>query len=340
MGEIPWSFRFGSRGAPRAPPGTDPNPVPEDDVSMTGTVLRAHGGVYEVETPDGVVEAALRGRLKREDRVGEKVVVGDRVEVEPGSGGDAVSWTIEEVHERRSALVRRAPGKAPRAKIIAANVDQVLVVFAITHPDPHLRMLDRFLVLCEASDLEAVIVVNKVDLASLEAARALFAPYEAAGYPVLYTSVKEGHGMAEIRERICGAISALTGPSGVGKSSLLNAIQPGLALRVGSVSETVHKGRHTTVTAQLIPLECGGYVADTPGLREIGLWGTPREELALCFPEFRQHLGSCRYANSCTHTHEPSCGVRNAVEAGAVSADRYESYRKLLEDDESEVRRW
>jgi ribosome biogenesis GTPase len=306
---------------------------------LTGTVLRALGGVYEVETPQGVVEAVLRGRLKREERLGDKVVVGDVVEVAEETAGGKTAWTIERVHERRTSLARRAPGKAPRAKVIVANVDQVVIVFAVARPAPHLRMLDRFLVLCEANGLDPLIVANKVDLLPPEEARALFAPYEEAGYAVLYAAAKQGVGVEALREALCGRrgrVSALTGPSGVGKSSLLNSVQPGLALRVASVSDAVQKGRHTTVTAQLIPLECGGYVADTPGLRELGLWGIDPEELAGCFPEFARCLGTCRYGNSCTHVHEPGCAVRTAVEAGEIHAGRYESYRRMMQGDEED----
>ncbi len=300
---------------------------------MTGTILRARGGIYEVETPEGVIEASLRGRLKRVEKTGEKVVAGDRVEVERAESGAAAVWTIEEVHPRRTALVRRAPGKAPRPKPIIANVDRVVIVFAAAYPEPNLRMLDRFLVLCEASNLDALVVANKVDLTGLDAARSLFSLYEHIGYRVLYTSVKQGVGIEALREELCGQLSALTGPSGVGKSSLLNAVQPGLGLRVAAVSEAVQKGRHTTVTAELIPLECGGYVADTPGLREVGLWGVEKEELDAWFPEFHPYLGECRYGNSCTHTHEPGCAIREAVQAGDLPPSRYDSYRRLLEEE-------
>jgi len=300
----------------------------------SGTVLRARGGVYTVELAGGgLVEAALRGRLKRDERSGERVVAGDRVDVEraPESG----AWAIVHVHPRESALVRRAPGRAPRPRTIIANVDRVVIVFAAAHPAPHLRMLDRFLVLCEASGLDALVVVNKIDLAGGTAgARRTFGVYERIGYPVLYTSAEGGEGVAELRERLCGSVSALTGPSGVGKSSLLNAVQPGLALRVAAVSDAVLKGRHTTVTAELIPLECGGYVADTPGLRELGLWDVPAEHLDHYFPELRPLLGHCRYGNSCTHTHEPGCAVRDAVAAGEIAAERYESYRRLVEGED------
>jgi ribosome biogenesis GTPase / thiamine phosphate phosphatase len=304
------------------------------DSRRSGTVLRSHGGVYEVETAGGVVEASLRGRIKRDERSGEKVVAGDRVELACIDAGAGETWVIETVHERRSALLRRAPGKAPRPKVIVANVDRVLIVFAVARPEPHLRMLDRFLVLCESSGLDALIVANKLDLTGSDAARETFGLYEEIGYPVLYTSVKQGVGIEELRQALHGTTSVLTGPSGVGKSSLLNAVQPGLGLRVASISDAVLKGRHTTVTAQLIALEGGGYVADTPGLRELGLWGIELEDLDTCFPEFHPYLGTCRYGNSCTHTHEPGCAIKDAVASGALPAVRYDSYRRLREEDD------
>jgi ribosome biogenesis GTPase / thiamine phosphate phosphatase len=300
---------------------------------MTGTVLCGQGGVYEVETAGGVVQAVLRGRIKREERTGEKVAVGDRVEVEPVGSRERGEWVIESVHERKSVLARRAPGKAPRKKVVVANVDQVLIVFAAARPEPELRMLDRLLVLCEANELDPLIVVNKIDLVSAGEARARFSPYGTAGYRLVFTSTQTGLGIDDLRQALCGNLSALAGPSGVGKSSLLNEVQPGLGLRIGAVSGAVHKGRHTTVSARLIPLECGGYVADTPGLREVGLWGIPAEELDRCFPEFQPYLGTCRFGNSCTHTHEPGCSIREAVAKGDVTSERHESYRRMLQDE-------
>lgn len=302
---------------------------------LSGTVLQGLGGVYEVQTPDGVVEAVLRGRIKRDERTGAKVVVGDRVDVDEERAGEDTVWAIVKVHERTTVLARRAPGKAPRPKAIVANVDQVLIVFAAAHPDPHLRMLDRFLVIAADSDIAPLIIVNKTDRAGMDTARAIFAPYERAGYPVVYTSAKQNLGVDALRDALCGRLSALMGPSGVGKSSLLNAVQPGLGLRVSAISEAVNKGRHTTVTAQLIPLECGGWVADTPGLRELGLWQVERDQLQFYFPEFEPLLGGCRYP-TCTHTHEPGCAVHAAAESGEIHFGRYDSYRRMFlgEDEE------
>lgn len=300
----------------------------------TGTVLRAQGGVYEVETPGGeIVEAALRGRLKRDERSGDRVVVGDVVEVASDAAGAAQVWAIERVHERRTVLARRAPGKAPRRKVIVANVDQLLIVFAAAEPAPHLRMLDRFLVIAEAAELQPLIIVNKVDLVGADAARATFGAYERIGYAVLYAAARRDEGVDEVREALCGKLSALSGPSGVGKSSLLNAVQPGLGLRVGEVSAAVNKGQHTTVTAQLIPLACGGYVADTPGLRELGLWGIEPDELRFLFREFPDVADDCRYPG-CSHVHEPGCAVRDAASSGGIAPERYQSYLRMMAGDE------
>ncbi|HEX2168196.1 MAG TPA: ribosome small subunit-dependent GTPase A [Longimicrobiales bacterium] len=296
-------------------------------------VLSASGGVYDVELEDGTVaEASLRGRLKLEQRTGDRVVAGDIVNVDAQADG---SLTIESVEARTSELARRAPGHGRKAKVIVANIDRVMIVFAATEPEPNTRLLDRFLVLAEANRLGALIVLNKVDRVEDGVAESFLAPYETAGYETLRTSVKAGIGIAELSERVCGARSVVTGPSGVGKSSLLNVVQPGLGLRIGAVSESVNKGQHTTVSARLIPLQCGGYVADTPGLRELGLWGIDPEELPDCFPEFADLIGTCRFARSCSHTHEPGCAVREAVESGDIDRGRFDSYLTLRSEAEA-----
>jgi ribosome biogenesis GTPase len=299
--------------------------------AAAGVVLSAVGGQYEIQLQDGaIIEAVLRGRLKRDEKAGGQVVAGDQVTISTQPDG---SYTIETVAPRRSLLARRAPGSGrARQKVIAANIDQVVIVFAAEHPAPNARMLDRFLSLAEANHLESVLVLNKADLSSPEAMAAFLSPYERAGYATLQTAARTGMGVDALRARLCGANSALTGPSGVGKSSLLNAVQPGLGLRIGEVSEAVNKGMHTTVSARLIPLECGGFVTDTPGLREVGMWDIEPAELAMHFPEFRPLIDDCRFGSSCSHTHEPKCAVRAAVDAGSVSAERYDSYVKLYEE--------
>lgn len=305
---------------------------------VRAVVLGGTGGVWTVGTDSGETHAAaLRGRLKQEGH--SKLAVGDHVTVARGARGD--TWAITHIHERRSTLTRRAPGGARRERIVAANVDQVVVVFAMVKPEPHVRMLDRFLVIAESSGLAARVVLNKVELATSADANALAAPYEAAGYPMHRTSVKQRIGLDVLRDALAGRVSAFTGPSGVGKSSLLNAMFDGLALRTGEISESVNKGRHTTVGAVLVPLAGpqGGYVVDTPGLREVGLWGLPPGQLDYCFPEFRPYLGECRFQD-CAHDTEPGCAVRTAVAAGTVAAPRYESYLKLRAETPDPDKHW
>jgi len=303
---------------------------------VRGVVVAGTGGVWQVRTDDGqTVDAALRGRLKKSDLT-LKLAVGDDVHVERATRDDA--WAIAEILPRRSWLARRAPGSGQGERIVAANVDQVVVVFAAAKPDPHPRMLDRFLVIAEGNHLAARIVVNKIDLVGEGAARERFGDYERIGYPVHYAATKQGVGLESIRAMLTGRRSVLTGPSGVGKSSLLNALFPGANLRVGEVSESVNKGRHTTVGARMLALpEAGGYVIDTPGLREVGLWALPADQLDECFPEIRALKDACRFAD-CRHIAEPDCAVRDAVAHGGVSGARYDSYCRLLEDLETSSR--
>jgi len=260
-----------------------------------------------------------------------KLAVGDDVLLERPEAAEA--WAIGEILPRRSQLARRAPGGGQGQRIVAANVDQVVIMFAAAKPEPHPRMLDRFLVIAEGNELPAQIIINKVDLVGEAAAHARFDSYQRAGYPVHYTAVKSGLGIEDAREMLAGRRSVLTGPSGVGKSSLLNALFPGAGLRVGAISESVNKGQHTTVGALMLPLPDGegGYVIDTPGLREVGLWALDAEQLDQCFPEIRSHRDACRFAD-CSHVVEPDCAVRDALARGEISAERYDSYLKLLEE--------
>ena len=303
-----------------------------------GVVLKGTGGVWHVRAESGEThEASLRGRLKQEREESKKLAVGDRVVLEIDNRGE--HWTIADILPRHSQLARRAPGEGQGERIVAANVDQVVVVFAAAKPEPHRRMLDRFLVIAEANSLESRIVINKIELVDGEQIERAFADYVAAGYPVHFTSVKQRIGLDQLHDALAGKTSVLTGPSGVGKSSLMNAMYPGLDLRVGEISESVNKGRHTTVGALLHPLPDAGYVVDSPGLREVGMWGLASEHLDECFREFREYIASCRFGN-CTHRVEPGCAVRAAVEKGAISAERYDSYLRLREEMEQSELRW
>ena len=317
--------------------------------TQLGLVTSGTGGVWRVRADDGEEhEAVLRGRLKkadtgrradgsiRRDTVAAaadiiKLAVGDRVRLERDAPEE--TWAIAEILPRRSRLARRAPGGGRGERVIAANLDQVIVMFAAAKPEPHARMLDRFLVIAEANELAARIIINKVELVGEESARDRFVSYERIGYPVHYTSVKERIGLDGVAAALAGTVSVVTGPSGVGKSSLLNALFPGLGLRVSDISESVNKGRHTTVGAFLHPLphHSGGAVVDTPGLREIGMWELPAHDLDECFPEFRGAREQCRFGD-CAHIAEPDCGVRAALSAGGITEARYDSYLRLREE--------
>jgi ribosome biogenesis GTPase / thiamine phosphate phosphatase len=301
------------------------------DTHLEGRIVRAQSGFFEVETGSGVVTCQLRGRLKQGPRSGDIAAVGDRVLISLSPDGTGM---IEEVEERQRAIVRLDPRpQGVYQQVLLANPDQAVFVFACARPDPRMRMLDRFLVIAEKQGVPAVVVANKVDLIGEQSAGDLFGRYLPLGYPVLYTSAKTGQGIESLRIRLHGRVSALAGPSGAGKSSLLNAMQPGLGLQVSSISRATKKGRHTTVVRQLIPLQGGGHVADTPGWKSLALWDTTAEELDGYFPELRRLVAGCQFSD-CTHTHEPDCAVREAVASGSVHPDRYDSYLRLRAGEE------
>jgi len=256
--------------------------------------------------------------------MGDIAALGDRVRITVGADG---SGSIDEVEERKQAIVRLDPRpQGEYQQILLANTDQAVFVFACAHPDPRLKMLDRFLVIAEKQKIPTVILANKTDLVTDPGE--IFGLYETLGYRVLYTSTKTGEGLEDLKTTLANKISALAGPSGAGKSSLLNAIQPGLGLAVNEISKVMDKGRHTTVTRQLFALEGGGYVADTPGWKSLALWDTTPEEMDAYFPELRDLVQHCQFSD-CTHTHEPDCAVLDAVKAGRVHRQRYESYLRL-----------
>jgi len=299
--------------------------------SLDGLIVRAQSGFLTVATEAGEYVCRLRGRLKQGDAEGDIVAVGDRVTITPHEDSSGV---IDQVHERKSAFSRVRTGiKRDFRQILLANPDQIVALFACAQPEPHLRMLDRFLVIAEKQAVDALIVANKIDLVSKKDAQEIFRGYVELGYPVLYTSAHTGEGIDLLRMHLQGKLSAFAGPSGVGKSSLLNAIQPDLGLHVRAVSEATSKGRHTTQVRELFPLDVGGYVADTPGIRSLALWDTEPEELDAYFVEMRDRVADCKFSD-CTHTHEPGCAIREAVEKGEISLARYHSYLRLRFEDE------
>ena len=301
-----------------------------------GIVIKAHGGNYEVQVGDRgyrcalrhhIVEAEERRRAEtKEMPYVDLVAAGDRVLISPSKSAPDSGY-IEEILPRETQFGRtRLDGWR---QVIVANLDLLLIIFAARHPQLKLRMLDRFLVTAEASGLLPVICINKIDLVKLEKLQAQMRLYEEIGYKVLYTSVVTEVGTSEMREVMKDGISAIVGSSGVGKSSLLNAIQPGLRLRVGDVDERMHKGRHTTTEVTLLPLHFGGFVADTPGIRTLGLLEIDEEQgLDIHFPEMRPHIPECKFS-ACTHHHEPGCVVKRAVAHREISEMRYESYLRL-----------
>ncbi len=299
-------------------------------MTVRGTVLERAGSQYRVLTGAGEVNAVLRGKAKR---TGPRVVVGDDVELEPEAEG--ALHAITGVAERRSLLGRRVPdGRGIRP--VVANADQVVVVTAARDPDPVPQLIDRLLAVAAANDIPAILVINKVDLADPSA---LARTYLQAGYRVVLSSTKTTPGVEEFWDQLRGRESVVTGPSGAGKSSLLNAGQPGLGLRVGAISRKIRRGRNTTASARMIPLDCGGFVVDTPGFSDVGLWGLEPSELGALFPEIARVAESCRYQD-CRHHREPACAVKQAVESGQMDRERYRSYLALLQELRTAPKDW
>ncbi|KLU40645.1 MAG: hypothetical protein AA931_03580 [Peptococcaceae bacterium 1109] len=286
-----------------------------------GIIIQGMGGFYEVLTEgQDTITCRLRGRLRLE---GERVLVGDRVKV---SRTNAQEGVVEEILPRTTFL--------PRPPI--ANVEQVLVVMAAANPDPDLILLDRILVHAELAGLEAVVVINKCD-ADPAGAQALQELYRKTGYPVILASAKSGTGLGEIQEKLAGRVSTLAGPSGVGKSSLINALEPGYALKTGDISDKLGRGRHTTRSVSLLPLSSGGLIADTPGFSRLDMAEGEPEELQHLFPEFAAYVDDCQF-RSCRHRDEPRCGVKEAAAVGKIAPSRYSHYLIFLNEIEANQR--
>lgn len=301
------------------------------DRKFTATVVRATGSWYDVLHDGEMVRCRIRGRLRLKGvRSTNPVVVGDEVACEADEGGD---YVIADILPRRNYVIRRASNLSKESHIIAANVDQALLMASLRSPETPTEFVDRFLVTCEAYKVPVTILLSKLDLQDAEAVAEFRAVYEGAGYRVLEVSVREGRGVEEVRELLAGRTTLVSGNSGVGKSTLIQAIDPSLDIRTGEISESHHKGRHTTTFSTMYPLAGGGAVIDTPGIKGFGLIDIDEAELWHYFPEMMRVAPACRFYN-CTHTHEPGCAVTEAVKAGEIAWPRYESYLKIRDEDE------
>ncbi len=314
--------------------------------AIIGVVIKKMTAAYQVRAGEQVLTCTLSPALAAAN--GRKpmrsachaapllAAVGDQVRIKPLPAGQGM---ILEVLPRRSSFGRRGalpmPDKHPSEQVIVANVDQLVAVFSIDQPAPRWNLLDRYLVAAEASDLPALVCMTKLDLLpelspeTRAETLQILADYERIGYAVVQTSVVHSSGMDELCAALRERVSVLIGKSGVGKSSLLNGLQPGLGLRTAEVSAYNGKGRHTTTHLEMVSLHFGGAIVDTPGMREFGLWDIHPDELGQCFPEMRPYLGRCKFGLDCSHDEEPGCAVRRAVMDGSIHPRRYRSYLRL-----------
>lgn len=305
----------------------------------TGVVIKSTGSWYSVRMADGeVVECRMKGKFRMKGiKTTNPVAVGDVVDVEEKPDGAVIAA----IRDRKNYIIRRATNLSKQAHIIAANVDVAMLVVTVRHPETSTVFVDRFLASAEAYRIPAVLVFNKVDLYDEEDTllmRALEQVYRGVGYECVETSAETGEGVERVRELMRGQVTVLSGLSGVGKSSLVNRVEPGLRLKVAEISDAHDTGRHTTTFAEMFPLSFGGYIVDTPGIRAFGLVGMERGEISHYFPEIFKCAAGCRY-NNCTHVHEPGCAVIAAVEAGEISESRYFSYTSLLEEGDGKYRK-
>lgn len=304
-----------------------------------GLVLKSTGSFYQLEMPDGRMQkATLKGKLRTQGiRTTNPIAVGDYVWIENSDNNISV---IKSIEERKNYIIRKATNLSKESHIIASNIDHALLVVTLALPQTSPMFIDRFLVSAQAYRIPVVLVFNKIDLLDDDGKEYLsnFSQiYEKIGYKCLHISAFNSKDIEEIKQVLNGNISVLAGHSGVGKSTLINAIAPNLNLRIGAISDAHQSGKHTTTFAEMFPLDSGGYIIDTPGIRGFGLIDIKREELSHYFPEIFEHSKHCRF-NNCLHYQEPNCAVRNAVERGSISYSRYNNYLNLLEDEDTKHR--
>ena len=293
---------------------------------VAGVITAVHGPLVRAQVRDETLVVPFRRRLRYRGEVTDtRLVVGDRVVLE----GRAPQLVVIEVEPRTTTLTRKSPGEA-RPHVIAANIDQAVVVVAAKSPEPNLRLLDRLLVACHHAGIAPIVCVNKVDQGT-DGVDAWIGDYQDAAYQILLVSARTARGMGGLKRAVAGRTTLFCGPSGVGKSAILNAIHPGYRLREGSISEATGKGRHTTTTATLLPLPGGGFVVDTPGIKEFGLWDLAANRLHECFPEIAKLAAACEYSD-CGHDSDSGCAIVAAAQAGRVSSRRYTSFLKLRQE--------
>lgn len=321
-------------------------------VPLTGVVFKKKLGAYYARVDDQIIVCTLSSKLRKHlvyptaDRSSlghrsvqevktirelDPVAVGDLVRIVDAGEGSGV---ITEVEPRRNKFVRPAAGNREQSQVIAANLDQVVMIFAAAQPRPTWHLLDRYLIVVEAEGLRPLICITKADLMETEALMADTEVYRRLDYPVVITSTRQGIGLDDLHTALQGKLSVFVGKSGVGKTSLLNALQPGLGLRVNEISESTGKGRHTTTHLEIFYLDRDSRVVDTPGVKEFGLWGLDAYDLELdyLFPEMRPLLGQCQFGNSCVHLNEPGCAIKAAVSAGVIHEERYRSYTLIMNE--------
>ena len=302
---------------------------------MQGLVIKSTGSWYEVELEDkSLISARIRGKFRMEGfKVTNPVAVGDLVDMEKDKDDNYVIYTI---HPRKNYIIRRSVNLSKQYHILAANVDQAVLMVSATHPKTYSEFIDRFLVTATAYHIPGVIVINKTDLYGVEGMAQLkdwMEIYSAAGYTCVATSVVSGEGIEEVKALLANKISVVSGHSGVGKSSLVNKIDPSMNLKTAIVSEMHEQGKHTTTFAEMHPLVLGGYIIDTPGIKGLGLADMKKEEVCKYFPEFLKFADNCRF-NNCIHIKEPGCAVKEAVIAKQIREERYNGYLNIYHDDE------
>lgn len=291
---------------------------------MEGKIIKGIGGFYYIKTSEGIIECKARGKFRHKDM---KPMVGDNVTIEVMKNGKGV---IEDIHERSNELIRPT----------VSNVTLAFVVFAVKNPDLNFDLLNKFLVLCESNNIEAVVCINKIDLVSEEEKEEIKKKINDIGYEVLFIKAKQGEGIEVLKDKIRDNVTVFCGPSGVGKSTLINSLISKEHMETGVVSEKIGRGRHTTRHSELIEVS-NGYIVDTPGFSTLNVAFIPKDELKYCFPEFEDYNNTCKF-RGCLHYKEPNCSLKQAVEDGKINKHRYECYIRVLEEilENEKYKRW